>query len=302
MLGWASQQFEKLSQTVAPPPADANGRFTYAVQRGDEDGAMACVPEMDAARAVLNPTKRSYAIHIACLHSMDRLIRLLLTQPGVDLTFIDTHGNTPLHYATMSTDKARALSTIKMLVTEFKASVIAKNSSGQTPYDLASLDGVRQYLLPLQLQEETRIAIDNGGVGLPPGIDMGGLRISNPVAPPPPMGFGGVAPAPMSSPPPQSYPKPAHDTPQPPTSGQAGGYALSGGSSAAIYKPSSARYVKADGFHSSSSDVSLQRKYGHVQTQYGNVAPPPTSGNAGASAFPPPGQPPQAECSRQPRC
>ena len=152
MLGWASQQFEKLSQTVAPPPADANGRFVYAVQRGDEDAAMACVQEMDAARAVLNPTKRSYAIHMACENSMDRLIRLLLTQQGVGLTFIDSQGNTPLHYATMSTDKGRALPTIKMLVSEFKASVIAKNSAGQTPYDLASLDGVRQYLLPLQLQ------------------------------------------------------------------------------------------------------------------------------------------------------
>jgi hypothetical protein len=72
MLGWASQQFEKLSQTVAPPPADANGRFVYSLQKNDEDGAMACVPEMDAARAVLNPTRGSFAIHLACQYSMDR--------------------------------------------------------------------------------------------------------------------------------------------------------------------------------------------------------------------------------------
>lgn len=291
MLGWASQKLSQISQTVAPPPADANGRFVYALQQGDEDGAMACVHEMDVARAVLHPTKRSYAIHLACLHSMDRLIRMLLTVPGVDLTFIDSVGNTPLHYACMSAERERALPTIKMLVTEFKASVIAKNSMNQTPYDLATLDGVRQFLLPLQLQEETRIAIDNGGVGLPPGIDMGGLRIANPAAPPPPiMPMGApMAPAPMSSPAPQVYQTqaqppqastPAGEIQKPPSSGEAAGYARVGGSSAAIYKPAGRTYVKADGFHSSSSDVNLQRKYGHVQANYSNVPPPPSSGNA----------------------
>lgn len=287
MLGWASSQFEKLSQTVAPPPIDANGRFVYAVQRGDEDGAMACVPEMDAARAVLNPIKKSYAIHLACERSMDRLIRMLLTYPGVDLTFIDNHGNTPLHYAAMSTDKNRGLPTVKMLVTEYKGSVVTKNSSGQTPYDLATLDMVRQFLLPLQLQEETRQAIDNGGVGLPPGIDMGGLRISSPAAPPPPT--MPIAPAPMSSPAPHVYSTPQHDSSKPPSSDGGGlGYARTGGSSAAIYKPDGARYVKADGFHSSSSDVNLQRKYGHVPVSYGNIAPPPSSHNGAGTAFPPP--------------
>lgn len=285
MLGWASSQFEKLSQTVAPPPADANGRFVYAVQRGDEDGAMACVHEMDVQRAVLNPTKKSYAIHLACERSMDRLIRMLLTYPGVDLTFIDTHGNTPLHYAAMSTDRNQGLPTVKMLVNEYKASVVTKNSSGQTPYDLATLDMVRQFLLPLQLQEETRQAIDNGGVGLPPGIDMGGLRIANPAAPPPPI--MPIAPAPMSSPAPQVYPTPQCDPPKPPSSGGRGvRYARTGGSSAAIYKPDGARYVKADGFHSSSSDVNLQRKYGHVPVNYGNIAPPPSSHNAAGTTCP----------------
>ena len=169
MLGWASQQFEKLSVAVAPPPTDANGRFLYSVQKGDEEGALGCLHEIDAARAVLVPTKGSYAIHLACQNSMDRLIRGLLDVPGVDLTFIDSQGNSPLHYASMSTDQARALPVVKMLVTEYKASPCAKNSAGQTPYDLASLNMVRQYLLPLQLQAETQHAIDNGGVGLPPG-------------------------------------------------------------------------------------------------------------------------------------
>ena len=291
MLSWASSQFDKLAQTVAPPPTDANGRFVYAVQRGDEDVALQCVSEIDAARAVLNPSKGTYAIHMACNGSMDRLIRVLLSQPGVNLTFVDSQGNTPLHYATMSTDKGRALSTVKMLVTEYKASVVAKNSVGQTPYDLASLDNIRQFLLPLQLQEETRQAIDNGGIGLPPGIDMGGLRITNPAQPPPPIMNVHLAPAPVSSPAQHVYQTPQHDIPQAPSSGQQSGYARTGSSSAAIYKPSDRRAYKADGFHSSSSDVNLQRKYGHVQVQTSTLAPPPpSSGNSinVGSAFPAP--------------
>jgi hypothetical protein len=42
-------------------------------------------------------------------------------------------------------------------------------------------------LLPLQLQAETQRALDNGGVGLPPGIDLGGLKIANPNLAPPPI-------------------------------------------------------------------------------------------------------------------
>ncbi|CAB9528209.1 Ankyrin Repeat [Seminavis robusta] len=278
MLGWASSQFEKLSQTVAPPPTDGNSRFVYAVQKGDEDGAMACVSEMDdVARTKLNPTRGSYAIHLACQQCMDRLIRYLLQQPGVDLTYMDSAGNTPLHYACLSTDTLRTLPTVKLLVTELGASVVAKNSLGQTPYDVATVNSVRQFLLPLQLQQETQAAIDNGGVGLPPGIDMGGLRIRNPVAPPPP-----IRPAPMSSPAPTHSMLQQQDGGVAPTSG---GYALSGSSSAhtAVMKG----FRKPDGFHSSSSDANLQKKYGHYQSsQYANIAPPPASGGAPiASAF-----------------
>lgn len=274
---------------VAPPPTDANGRFVYAVQKGDEETAINALHEIDAARAVLNPTKGSYAIHLACQQSLERVIRALLNIPGVDLTFIDSSGNTPLHYACMSTNQTRALGVVKMLVQEFKASPTAKNSMGQTPYDLALLDSVRQFLLPIQLQAETQHAIDNGGVGLPPGIDMGGMRIKNPAAPPPPimsMQGGHPHPAPKSSPAPHAYQTPQHDPiPNPPSSGDTG-YALSGGSSAAIYKPKDNRKVyKADGFHSSSSDVNLQRKYGHVPVGgvAGSAPPPPSSGNGPVS-------------------
>lgn len=46
---------------------------------------------------------------------------------------------------------------VKYLVEECGSLVLAKTQSGQTPYDVASTQAVRGYLLPKQLQAETVI-------------------------------------------------------------------------------------------------------------------------------------------------
>ncbi|KAG7338070.1 WW domain containing protein [Nitzschia inconspicua] len=195
MFQWATQQFEKISQTVAPPPTDAAGRFALACQRQEEETAMGCIAEIDPLSTVVNQVKGYFPIHLACQFSMTRLIQLLMQQPGMNIEQPDYGGNTPLHHACMSSQRGQALVVVKMLLNDYGASVLAKNSLGQTPYDVASLDSVRQYLLPIQLQKETQIALDNGGQGLPPGIDLGGLRINNSAMPPPPkFGEGGIPP------------------------------------------------------------------------------------------------------------
>lgn len=318
MFQWAQSTFDKLSEAVAPPPTDGAGRFAYSVQRGEEDAAMGCIAEIDPVYTVLNQAKGQYPIHLACQYSLQRLIQLIMTQPGINVAQPDVAGNTPLHYASMST-APNGLDVVKLLVTSYGASVLTKNSQGQTPYDLATLNSIRQYLLPIQLQAETQIALDNGGQGLPPGIDMGGLRIKNSAMPPPPT-FGGGPPTPGAQPGAQTpgtpamagapamgggpvsipashmfgTPSPSHPTSQqsnrivsapasaaaPATSGS--GYSRVGSSSAAL---STASKYRADGFHSSSSDVSLQKKYGHSSVSgYGSVAPPPSSGNSAAAA------------------
>lgn len=274
---------------------------------------MGCIAEMDPVNTIVNQAKGQYPIHLACQFSLERLIQLLLNQPGQSIAQVDAAGNTPLHYASMSTAH-NGLDIVKLLVTSYSASVIVKNASGQTPYDVATRNGIRQYLLPIQLQAETQIALDNGGQGLPPGIDMGGLRINNPAMPPPPT-FGRAA----SQPPPHhgsQAPIPAPHTfgaPSPSDSNRAisapvesnprapvsEGYSRVGSSSAAL---KGANKYRADGFHSSSSDVSLQKKYGHANTSsYGRpIAPPPSSGNSLASgghlasAAGAPVQPPQS--------
>jgi len=332
MFNWATEKLEKLSQTVAPPPDDPSSRFVYCVQKNDEAGAQGCLAEIDPLHTIVQSTKGTTPLHLACGHSMATLIRQIMAFPGASMEITDAAGNTPLHHASMSTDQGNAVYTVRMLVTEYNASVVAKNWQGQTPYDMATLNGIRQYLLPIQLQQETQQAIDNGGVGLPPGIDMGGLRISQPAMPPPPIGGmgGGAPPTPPSGPPNMlSTPSPnmpptAHAAPAQPTapqsanapaalpsgsgqfersasapsSGNSHTYSRSGSSSAAVL--SKAKF-RPDGFHSSSSDVSLQKKYGHSShgTPAAAIPPPPSSGNsagpptsaganpyaAGASAF-----------------
>ena len=362
MFQWAQSTFDKLAQTVAPPPEDGVGRFVYCVQRGEEEAAMGCIAGMmNPNHTLVNATKGQYPIHLACQYSCQRLLLLLLHQPGMDIQQPDLAGNSPLHYASMST-APDALNVVKLLITQWQASVLAKNAKGETPYDVATLNVIRQYLLPIQLQAETQIALDNGGQGLPPGIDLGGLRIQNPAMPPPPTfgggggggpsgtvggpPFGAASPLPsqtqmMGGPPPPTPgthipPSPAppnvpmahmFGTPSPtdrigsapaPSSGSAlfsdpplshtGHRTVSSSSSSALYSqvtpaPSSSgkqeysrvgsssaalgvgKY-RADGFHSSSSDVSLQKKYGHSSTsQYRtNVAPPPSSGNGSVGA------------------
>lgn len=329
MFAWATEQLDKLSQTVAPPPTDAPGRYQYAVQRLDEETAMGCVAEFEPLYTVVNVTKGSYPVHLACQYSLVRLIRLLMNQPGASVEQVDKNGDTPLHYACMST-QPNALDVVKMLLMDYGADVCAKNAQGKYPYDVATLNSIRQHLLPIQLQKETQACLDNGGQGLPPGIDLGGLKIQNPAIPPPPTFAGGAgalgppsfsmsaagtspyAPPPMPNmtaassttnfpPAPQTFPStafasaPAASTPSIPAPRSYGsrsisaskksddlatdpttGYSRTGGSSLAVYSK-----YKADGFHSSSSDVNLQRKYGHVGGGGpGAVPPPPSSGNS----------------------
>ncbi len=276
MFQWAQSTFDKLSQHVAPPPEDGPGRFAYCVQRGEEDAAMGCIAGMDPVHTLINQAKGQYPIHFACLYSSQRLLELLIKQPGMNIQQTDLAGNTPLHYASMSM-ASNGLDVVKLLITNYGASVVAKNSSGQTPYDVAALNSIRQHLLPIQLQAETQAALDNGGQGLPAGIDLGGLRIKNPAVPPPPT-FAGGASTPVSTAPPLN----GSTTPSPSNASQvtpapsSREYSRVGSSSAAL----GGKY-RADGFHSSSSDVSLQKKYGHSAVgAYTNIAPPPSSGNS----------------------
>jgi hypothetical protein len=206
-----AQQFERLSEQLAPIPNDPAHRFTKAVQSGDINFAMSllsptpppladgtmCSP-LDPLSTVLNKQKGSFAIHCAAEHSQIPIVQSLISQFGVSPEQFDAQGNTPLHYACASSHPA-ALDLVKLLVTEYNVSVTVKNAMGQTPYDMSKQDRIRQYLLPIQLQRETQECLDNGGQGLPPGIDLGGLSINRHLPPPPMAPTMGSAPPAVAS-------------------------------------------------------------------------------------------------------
>lgn len=318
MFSWASSQLESLAQTVAPPPTDPKGKFVIACQKGDEETSLQILNTefMDPLREVVQSVKGQTALHMACLHGMQRVSeQILVRQPPQDqgsfMQMVDADGNSPLHSACMSKNP-NALNLIKMLVElAGKPAVGVKNHAGQTPYDVASLNSVRQYLLPIQLQQETQTALDNGGVGLVPGMDLCGLKVTpKNVAPPPMMpqpspSYSRSTSVPLTSPsvpptqppltdatassmfatpspqPPlrsMSSPEEANRPPPTPPSSGSTAYALRGRSSAAM---STVKGIQPDGFHSSSSDKNLQAKYGHLSVNSGNaVPPPPSSGNS----------------------
>jgi hypothetical protein len=326
MFSWATSQLEILAQTVAPPPTDPKSKFVIACQKGEEDTALQLLTTefVDPLREVVQPVKGQTAIHLACLHGMPRVVEQILSrlgQPqdqGSVMYILDGEGNTPLHSACMSKNPDN-LALIKRLVEIVgKPAVGVKNNAGQTPYDVATLNSIRQYLLPIQLQAETQAALDNGGVGLVPGMDLCGLRVTpKNVAPPPTMtmmqpppavspspGYSrsvsgplpGAANSPVESSQPSSMfatPSPhppvrsasspddmgtSRPPPAPPSSGGGGQYAYRGSSSAAM---TTVKGIKPDGFHSSSSDKNLQEKYGHQAVNSGTaLPPPPSSGNS----------------------
>jgi hypothetical protein len=121
------------------------------------------------------------------------VVQSLIAQYGVSAEQFDHQGNTPLHYAA-SSKVIGAVHLIKCLVNEYHVSVTVKNGAGKTAYDMATQDSIRQYLLPIQLQRETQECIDNGGRGLPDGIDLGGMNIKRDIAPPPIGGRFGSSP------------------------------------------------------------------------------------------------------------
>ena len=196
MLSWASDRItqlaEQVAEQVAPPTDDPGYRFVASLRRGDEQAALACL--QDPAQPlhphqVVDAKTGAQLIHAAAGHGALAVLRALVGQHGASPELFDQRGATPLHHAAAGTGPG-ARATVQALVQEFGADPTVRDSGGRTPYDVAAADSVRQYLLPIQLQRETQQAIDAGGHALPPGIDMGGIRVPQKAVAPPPVMVG----------------------------------------------------------------------------------------------------------------
>ncbi|KAL7469887.1 hypothetical protein ACHAXS_010140 [Conticribra weissflogii] len=194
MFSWANKQLEKLSETLAPPPSIPTHRFLSALASQNEPAAAAILNDPHEPLdpyALIHPSKGTTAVHVAASHGSINILRDLILHRGVPVETADYQGWTPLHHAAhcSSVPPNVALSAVKFLVEDCGACVLRKNSQNQTAYDVGNSQAVRGYLLPKQLQLETQECLNNGGRGLMPGIDMGGMKVNYAnVAPPPLMG------------------------------------------------------------------------------------------------------------------
>ena len=204
MFAWAEKQLERISKTVAPVPLDPGHQFKDALASGNVTTALALLSRssnsgaggnkngvimsqdgstiqpllLDAHKTILNTRKGSFPIHVACEYGAIDVVQVLIGEYGVSPEQVDTVGNTPLHYATSSSHQ-QAFHLVQILVQDYNVSLSVKNMQGMTPYDVCTVNKTRQWLLPIQLQRETPQCLDDGGVGLPPGMDMGGIKLSS---------------------------------------------------------------------------------------------------------------------------
>eukprot|EP00944_MAST-04C_sp_MAST-4C-sp1_P004157 g4157.t1 len=144
------QEAQKTVFDVIAPALGPEGEIETAVLNGDMGGATRIAEQN---RLMLSHVRTSYnknMLHVACSRANNMEMIQYLLSCGVDLRGITDTRETCLHFAA----RAGCMTTTRFLV-ENGISVTQKNTSGQTAYDLATNNyNVRQYLLPLQLQQD----------------------------------------------------------------------------------------------------------------------------------------------------
>ena len=108
------------------------------------------------------------ALHVSAGRCAIMVLQELLSNDnyGMDVNSPDGDGNTALHHASSSSPNngrgdggSSSLDAVRILVEEYGADVLRRNGAGRTPYDAASTQAVRDYLLHRQLQAENPAVI-----------------------------------------------------------------------------------------------------------------------------------------------
>lgn len=136
----------KIGEMLAPI-SNPNQQLFLAIQHHRQEEVKKILSD-GVVNITSNADSGYSAIHIACRYN-NRLAVDILRSYGVPLELADRNGNTPLHYSA----KSGHIDLCKFLVS-CGCTISKRNSSGQTPYDVSENHIIRQYLLPLQLQDE----------------------------------------------------------------------------------------------------------------------------------------------------
>ena len=98
MFNWASEQLNKISQTVAPPATDPPSRFVYCCQQRDEQGAMELVGQLAGAGMIVNQAKQAVSVrnilnknvfYITCLVMSSQVWLTVLTRQATCIISIE---------------------------------------------------------------------------------------------------------------------------------------------------------------------------------------------------------------------
>ena len=144
------QEAQKTVFEVIAPALGPEGEVETAVVNGDMGGATRIAEQNGMMLSHVRTSYNKNMLHVACSRANNMDMIQYLISCGVDIRGITDSRETCLHFAA----RAGCLTTTKFLV-ENGISVVQKNTSGQTAYDVAGNNyNVRQFLLPLQLQQE----------------------------------------------------------------------------------------------------------------------------------------------------
>jgi len=243
MFSWIGEQIgvKSLGELMAPTQSLEEQLHT-AIEQGAMEKVKRLLDE-DKVSPMAQSASGNTPLHTAAYHDNQDVV-LLLLQMGVDVAVPGRRGSTALHFAASQGHEAM----VRLLV-DNGANAACKDKGGKTAYDATEHTKIRQFLLPLQFQRESKADKAAALTSLPPGVEVDGdEREVKPLPPPPPTGpavmYGAAA--------------TAHDRP-----------------------------IQADGFGTSVGNAELSAKYGNTDTAHtthGAPAAPPSMPNATSGA------------------
>lgn len=249
---------KNLGELIAPTLTPEQ-EFHASIEHGLRDKFMFMLDDQKIDPNAKN-TAGNLPIHTAAYFGRVDFLEILLAR-NVDVNVMCPRQNSPLHFAAaQSRDDA-----VKFLVSH-GANPALRNRSGRTPYDVASGDNIRQFLLPLQFRhEDPREAATMLPPGITPSVDPTAPRPV--IAPPPLSGDCSV----MQSPP---MGMPQQQTLQTNLYAAATHSAIPRGGLTRFARPKDYRPIQADGFGSSVGNEELTAKFGNTR-EIKVTAPPP---------------------------
>ena len=183
MFQWLGDKLSgaNLGELIAPTQSLEEQLHT-AIEQGAIERVKRLLDEEKVSAMAQSPSGNA-PLHTAAYHGNVDAVELLLGM-SVEIGVPGRGGNTALHFAASQGHEAM----VRLLV-EKGANAACKNQRGKTAYDSTEHTNIRQFLLPLQFQNEGAEVKAAALASLPAGVEADGMeQEAKPLPPPPPTG------------------------------------------------------------------------------------------------------------------